>query len=112
MNKKIEAYNLVDFVKKVVEGVKEGYQLNYDDNDTVPRGSIGFYTATLVKKDKVAALLKPKEPVQQEIEQTPTLEVSEPEIPLKEFTPSVVFVAEQPQPKAKKPGRPAVVRKL
>jgi hypothetical protein len=112
MNKKIEAYNLVDFVKKLLEGVKEGYEVDFDNNDTVPRGSIGFYTATLTKRDKVAALLKPKEPLQQEVEQVPVSEVSEHEVPLKDFTPSVVFVAEQPQPKAKKPGRPAAVRKL
>jgi hypothetical protein len=112
MNKKIEAYNLVDFVKKIVEGIKEGYELDYDNNDTIPRGSIGFYTVTLVKKDKVPALLKPKEPLQKETEQVLVSEVSEPEVPLKDFTPSVVFVAEQPQPKARKPGRPAAVRKL
>jgi hypothetical protein len=104
--KKIEAYNLGDFVKGIQESAKEGYEVDFDDNDSYPVSMVGYYRCLMHKGQKVAALLKEKvSPKEPEVD-TPLIE---PETPLEikeDFKPSVVFVAEEPIKVQKPRGRP------
>jgi hypothetical protein len=104
--KKIEAYNLGDFVKGIQESAKEGFEIDFNSNESYPISMVGYYRCIMYKGPKLAALLKEKAPetLVQEGVTEPTPEVKEE--PKQDFKPSVVFVAEEPT-KAQKPrGRP------
>ena len=124
--KKIEAYNLGDFVKGVQESAKEGYEIDFEDNDSYPVSMVGYYRCLMHKGQKVAALLKEKvSPKEPEVAVSGWCEgcnpdncqgcgpygkpQKEPETPLEikeDFKPSVVFVAEEPIKVQKPRGRP------
>lgn len=99
---KIEACTLVEFVQKIEQAVKQGYSIDYDDNASVPVGSIGFYRCEMHNGEKIAALLKAKPEPEPEEQLIPD-ELKYPED--KPFVPSVVFQVKQPEA-VKKAGRP------
>lgn len=47
----IQAYGIADFVKGIVDKVKEGYKLNYERNETYPQ-SFGAYYSIVLELDK------------------------------------------------------------
>lgn len=98
---RIEAYSLVEFVQKIEQAVKDGYGIDYDDNDSIPQGTVGYYRCKMHKGGKVAALLKPKQEPEPIVE--PVLE--EPDQVAEQFIPSIVFEVKEPET-AKKTGRP------
>lgn len=108
MQKRIEAYNLVDFIQKIVHETKDGYDIDFNDNASIPTGGMGFYRAVMHKGSKVPALLKPKpEPVLEEqvngivaedIQSSKVTNQPEP------FKPSIVFETKVSEPKPR--GRP------
>lgn len=102
MQKRIEAYNLVDFIQKIMHETKDGYDIDFNDNASIPTGGMGFYRAVMHKGSKVPALLKPKpEPV---LEEQVNGVVAE-DIPKSEpFVPSIVFEVKEPEKKPR--GRP------
>jgi hypothetical protein len=124
--KKIEAYNLGDFVKGVQESAKEGFEIDFDDNDSYPVSMVGYYRCLMHKGQKVAALLKEKVEVtltnnsssdfiqkedmtkdgNKKISYTFGQEQGVEEAPKGDFKPSVVFVAEEPIKTQKPRGRP------
>lgn len=56
--KRIEAYNIADFVKQIQDAVLEGYKLNLEDNEKYPlQIGVGFY-ATLDKTETVSELVQ------------------------------------------------------
>ena len=125
--KKIEAYNLGDFVKGIQEAVKEGFEIDFNSNESYPISMVGYYRCIMYKGPKLAALLKERVEVtlinnsssdliqKEDLTKDGNRKISftlgqEPEVkeePKQDFKPSVVFVAEEPV-KAQKPrGRPA-----
>lgn len=121
MEKRIEAYSLVEFCQQIQEAVQEGFKIDFKDNASIPVGMTGYYRCLMHKGSKTAALLKPpadKESFeadldkieekfvefdglihskQQESTPTPT-----------EFVPSIVFEVKEPEKKPK--GRPKASR--
>ena len=102
---RIEAYSLIEFVQKIEQAVKGGYSIDYDDNDSIPHGSLGYYRCKMHKGGKVAALLKPK----QEPEPEAVTEHAPQEYTPEPFVPSIVFEVKEPET-AKKAGRPKAQR--
>lgn len=98
---RIEAYSLVEFIQKIEQAVKDGYGIDYDDNDSIPHGSVGYYQCKMHKGGKVAALLKPKP----EAEVVKEAEPEQPDNVPEPFVPSIVFEVKEPET-AKKAGRP------
>lgn len=104
MQKRIEAYNLVEFIQMIVKETKDGYEIDFTDNASAPVGSMGWYKCVMNKGNKVAALLKPKKEPSVEIEQQLN-GVSEDDVPKSgTFVPSIVFEVNEPLPKPR--GRP------
>lgn len=58
MEKRIEAYSLVEFIQQIQEAVQQGYKFDFKDNASIPWGSLGFYKGVMYKGSKTAALLK------------------------------------------------------
>lgn len=100
MQKRIEAYNLVEFIQMIVKETKDGYDIDFNDNACIPTGGMGFYRTMMHKGSKVAALLKPKpEPlIEEQVNDVADIPKSEP------FVPSIVFEVKEPTPKPR--GRP------
>lgn len=48
------AYSMDEFLIKVQEGIKAGYELNYNKTNGYPRNYIGLYEITLFKPEVVA----------------------------------------------------------
>lgn len=48
------AYSMDEFLIKVQEGIKAGYELNYNNTNGYPRNYIGLYEITLFKPEIVA----------------------------------------------------------
>ena len=102
MQKRIEAYNLVEFIQMIVKETKDGYDIDFNDNACIPTGGMGFYRTMMHKGSKVAALLKPKpEPV---IEEQVNGASAGDIIEVEPFVPSIVFEVKEPTPKPR--GRP------
>lgn len=102
MEKRIEAYNLVDFIQKIVHETKDGYDIDFNDNASIPIGGMGFYRAVMHKGSKVPALLKPKpEPV---LEEQINGIVADDVPKAEQFVPSIVFEVKEPEKKPR--GRP------
>lgn len=47
------AYSMDEFLIKVQEGIKAGYELNYNNTNGYPRNYIGLYEITLFKPEVV-----------------------------------------------------------
>jgi len=104
MQKRIEAYNLVEFIQMIVKEAKDGYEIDFNDNASIPTGSMGWYKCVMHKGSKVAVLLKPKTESVVEIEQHLN-GLSTDDIPKAEpFVPSIVFEVKEPTSKPR--GRP------
>jgi hypothetical protein len=103
-SKKIEAYNLGDFVKGIQDSAKEGFEIDFNSNEGFPVNMVGYYRCIMYKGPKLASLLKEK--VQETLVQEETPEPEIKEIPKQDFKPSVVFVAEDPIKTQKPRGRP------
>lgn len=131
MKKAIEQYNLVDFVKNIQAEIQNGWEIDFEDGESIPHSHIGYYTCKVTKGKPVAALLQPLEQPQDALINAlpPDSYVkTDPALPsylttnaisadstfplhLKEtrepFTPSVVFTVETPEvTQPKKVGRP------
>lgn len=106
---RIEAYSLVEFVQKIEQAVKDGYGVDYDDNDSIPYGSVGYYRCKMHKGGKVAALLKPKQEPEPEADVVKEAEPEQPDNVPEPFVPSIVFEVKEPET-AKKAGRPKAQR--
>ena len=102
MQKRIEAYNLVEFIQKVVQETKDGYDIDFSDNTSVPVGGFGWYKCVMHKGSKIPALLKPKpEPeIEQQVNGTTADDIPKAE----PFVPSIVFEVKESTPKPR--GRP------
>ena len=50
---KISAMGIADFLVGVTTKIKEGYELNYEDNDMYPIGYGGYFEVTMVKGGSV-----------------------------------------------------------
>lgn len=48
------AYSMDEFLIKVQEGIKAGYELNYNNTNGYPRNYIGLYEITLFKPEVIA----------------------------------------------------------
>ena len=59
MEKRIEAYSLVEFCQQIQEAVQEGFKIDFKDNASIPTGTLGWYKCIMHKGSKTAALLKP-----------------------------------------------------
>ena len=104
MQKRIEAFNLVDFIKQVIEASEDGYKIDFNDNASVPFGVMGHYRTVMHKGSKVAALLKPKSEPEVVISKQVNGVTAE-DIPKAEpFVPSIVFEVKEPTIKPR--GRP------
>lgn len=119
--KRVEAYTFVEFCKELQSAIQEGYAIDFNDNASIPSGTIGYYKSVLYKGPKIAALLKApadKESFEQDltasdnaIKQFEGLVYSkqqENERPASEFVPSIVFEVKEPEKKPK--GRPKASR--
>ena len=128
MEKRIEAYSLVEFCQQIQEAVQEGFKIDFKDNASIPTGTLGWYKCIMHKGSKTAALLKPpastatsvdvrlspadKESFEADLEkieekfvefdQQVNQAVAEP------FVPSIVFEVREPEKKPK--GRPKASR--
>ena len=103
MNKTIEAYALAEFVQIVQAQVQDGWEIDFEDNDSIPVSWVGYYRCKMHKGKQVAALFLPPEPETTAVPPEPDVyaHVVQP------FVPSVVFeVPQQPVPVSKKVGRP------
>lgn len=58
MEKRIEAYSLVEFCQQIQEAVQEGFKIDFKDNASIPTGTLGWYKCLMHKGSKTAALLK------------------------------------------------------
>jgi hypothetical protein len=106
MQKRIEAYNLVEFIQMIVKETKDGYDIDFNDNTSVPTGALGWYKCVVHKGSKIPALLKPKpEPViEQQVNGIAAEDIPE----VEPFVPSIVFEVKEPTPKPR--GRPKASR--
>ena len=128
MEKRIEAYSLVEFCQQIQEAVQEGFKIDFKDNASIPVGMAGYYRCLMHKGSKTAALLKApastatsvdvrlspadKESFEAdlgkiekkfvEFDQQVNQAVAEP------FVPSIVFEVREPEKKPK--GRPKASR--
>ena len=97
----VEAYDLASFLMDVQKGVKDGYEVSLDYNETFPYGSLGHYIVKMVPKSLRDELNGVNTPVQE-----PTTPVEAPETTEgTQSTPEVLeAVVEAPKKAA---GRPA-----
>jgi hypothetical protein len=78
----------MDFVRVIQEHVRDGWLIDFDDNESVPNGTMGYYTCRMRKGEKLAALLRATPDIpEHEVKQQPV------EVP---FVPSVVMQVEHP----------------
>lgn len=114
MRKYIETSSLIDFVQQIEQYIKTGWEVDFDSNDSVPTGSLGYYRCGVVKSGQIAALLVPSKNLTHldngKQDNVGTLNNSSD----KDFIPSVFFSSKteiNPQKTSlvKKPGRTAKV---
>ena len=108
MEKRIEAYTLVDFIQLIQTHVEDGWLIDFEDNTHIPTGVAGYYYCRVGKGAKIAAILKPKpsELVQSGCETDEQLKIATEAAP---FVPSISFsmqATEQDVPIKKPIGRP------
>ena len=107
MKKTIEAYSLAEFVQLVQAQVQDGWEIDFEDNDSIPVSWTGYYKCKMHKGKQVAALFLPPEPETPDV--PPTVQ-PEPDVYkhlAQPFVPSVVFeVAKPVEQTTKKVGRP------
>lgn len=115
MEKRIEAYSLVEFIQQIQEAVQDGYKFDFKDNASIPWGSLGYYRGVMYKGSKTAALLKA--PADKESFEADLDKVEEKFVAFDQqvnqtlaelFVPSVVFEVKEPEKKTK--GRPKASR--
>lgn len=97
----VEAYDLASFLMDVQKGVKDGYEVNLDYNETFPYGSLGHYIVKMMPKSLRDELKGVNTPVQE-----PTTPVEAPEIEKVAQSTSEELKAAVEASK-KSPGRPA-----
>lgn len=120
MEKRIEAYSLVEFCQQIQEAVQEGFKIDFKDNASIPTGTLGWYKCIMHKGSKTAALLKP--PADKESFEADLVKIEEKFVELDKqvdeaiypggqkepFKPSIVFEVKEPEKKPK--GRPKASR--
>jgi len=47
----VEAYDLATFLQGVEQGIKDGYSISLQHNETYPYGTIGHYIVKMVKQE-------------------------------------------------------------
>lgn len=115
MEKRIEAYSLVEFCQQIQEAVQEGFKIDFKDNASIPVGMAGYYRCLMHKGSKTAALLKPpsdKESFEADLdtveEKFVEFDKQVNQVVAEPFVPSIVFEVKEPEKKPK--GRPKASR--
>ena len=96
----VEAYDLATFLQGVEQGVKDGYELSLEHNETYPYGSIGHYIVKMMPKSLRDELNGVNTPVQ---EPTTPVEASE----IEKVVQSTTEELQAAVGASKKAGRPA-----
>jgi hypothetical protein len=105
MLKKIEAYNLVEFLNCIQKAVDEGYRIDQTTNERVAFSAMGYYRVVMTDGKQVPVLLqeRPKVP-SEEVQEEPVGSTTDIDKIISDakkaddFTPSVVFTAEVKEP--------------
>lgn len=96
----VEAYDLASFLMDVQKGVKDGYEVSLDYNETFPYGSLGHYIVKMMPKSLRDELNGVNTPVQEPV--TP-VEASE----IEKVVQSTTEELQAAVGASKKAGRPA-----
>ena len=95
--KAISTFDLADFLNKIQDAIKEGYQVNNKVMEGYHFSSMGFYSVTLLKDSK-PEVVKTQEPVEPVVENTQTVKD-----PQDLAQPDAQEPVKEPAPEAKKP---------